>query len=147
MNKNKTKQNKKGFFFLVEFIVLLAVAMLVIFGLPKVTDNWISSKSHLDLKFIGFENLFALDHAGILSKYINSTDFSNSNFSALSIYINQAFLNYQYRIEYWNGTNCFWENGTIKECGLGTFLGTRVDYTVATLQKPIQIRLYIRGRF
>jgi len=141
---------KKGFFFWIEFILLLLVAILVILNLPSVKSSWLGQRHHQAIASSGYEGLKTLDSIGIFSKYIDEQNISNSNFSALSFYIKQNFPNFICNISYWDGNaSCYSENGTaISSCDIYPNLGSaKIRYVVARTSKPIIIWLYLKEVF
>jgi hypothetical protein len=141
--------NKKGLFFWIELILLVIVLTLVILSFPRSEDNFLANKDSLDLQKLGFTTLQSLDNAGILENYINITNFQQSNFTALSIYIRESLPGtISLNLEFFNGTRCFSEsNGTLlSSCGNVTRTKdtATAEYTYAKLANPITIRLYLR---
>ena len=140
--------NKKGLFFWIELILLVIVLTLVILGFPRSEDNFLASKDSLDLEKLGFTTLQSLDNAGILENYINITSFQQSNFTVLSFYIKAPLRDIiSPNIEYFNGTRCFSESGTLLgNCGNVTRTKdtATAEYTYAKIANPITIRLYLR---
>ncbi len=134
--------NKKGLFFWIELILLVIVLTLVMLSFPRSEDNFLANKDSLDLQKLGFTTLQSLDNAGILENYINITNFSQSNFTALSVYIKASLPNtISSSIEYFNGTGCF----SVSSCGNVTRTKDTAlaEYTYAKLANPITIRLYL----
>jgi hypothetical protein len=140
--------NKKGLFFWIELILLVVVLTLVILSFPRSEDNFLASKDSLDMEKLGFTTLQSLDNAGILENYINMTNFSQSNFTALSVYIKAPLPNtISSNIEYFNGSNCRSESGSVAlSCGniTRTKDTAMAEYTYAKIANPITIRLYLR---
>lgn len=142
-----TFMNKRGLFFWIELIILVIVLTLIILSFPRSQDNFLSNKDSLDLQKLGFTALQSLDNRGILENYTNATDFSGSNFTALSVYIRSSLPGtVAANLEYFNGTNCRNEAGQIiSNCGNFTKYKDTVmaDYTYAKLSNPITIQLYL----
>lgn len=134
--------NKKGLFFWIELILLVIVLTLVILSFPRSEDSFLANKDSLDLQKLGFTTLQSLDNAGILENYINSTDFTQSNFTALSVYIRSSLPStITANIEYFNGTGCT----SLSSCGNVTRSKDTAlaEYTYAKIANPITIRLYL----
>lgn len=140
--------NKKGLFYWIELILLIVVLIIIILSFPRSHDGFLANKDSLDMEKLGFTTLQSLDNAGILENFTNITNFTQSNFTALSIYIKAPLPNtISSNIEYFNGTNCFFENGTLlSSCGNVTRVKdtATADYTYAKLSSPITIKLYLR---
>lgn len=141
--------NKKGLFFWIELILLIIVLVIIAVSFPHSQNDFFASKGPVDMEKLGFTTLQSLDNAGILEEYTNSTNFEQSNFTALAGYIKASLPNtISLNIEYFNGTNCTSEYGTIlATCSNVTRTKDTavVDYAFAKLDNPITINLYLRG--
>ena len=144
--------NKKGYFYFMEIalVVFLVTSFFFILS-PHSEISYQKFQDSSNLKRTGFGILKSLDSEGIFSAYVNDT-MSNSNFTALRIYINAALPNTaNSQIEYAvNSTSCYSENGALGSCGLNLnvnttkqFEVTRADYTYSKISNPITIRLYL----
>lgn len=140
--------NKKGLFFWIELLLLIVVLTLIILGFPRSGDSFLANKDSLDLQNLGFTTLQSLDNAGLLENFTNTADFAQSNFTKLSVYIKSPLPSTILAdIEYFNGTNCSSEAGSIIAiCGniTRTKDTATAEYTYAKLANPITIRLYLR---
>jgi len=143
--------NKKGLFYWIELILLIVVLIAIILSLPQSRDGFLASKDYSDMQKLGFSTLQSLDNIGVLENYTNTTNFMGSNFTALSINIKSTLPNTIYaNIEYFNGTTCFSENGTLlSSCGnISRTKDTALaEYTYAKLSNTITIDLYLRRIF
>ena len=142
---------KKGFFFWIEMIFLIIVITIAVLSMPKSEDNFLKTKDTVDLEKIGFSALRNLDQARILENLTNTTNFTASNFTALSTYMRKSLPStIDTKLEYFNGTTCFSEAGLmVSSCGNFSIATdtTVVHYTFARTPNPVTIRLYLRRFF
>jgi hypothetical protein len=141
--------NKKGLFFWIELILLVVVITLIVLGFPRSQDGgFLASKDSLDMEKLGFTTLQSLDNAGIFETYINPGDFTQSNFTAILIYTREALPSaISSDLEYFNGTNCSSETGTLLAvCGNVTRTKdtSMAEYAYAKTNPTVTIRLYLR---
>lgn len=140
--------NRKGLFYWIELILLVIVLLAVVLSLPQSKDGFLASKDYSDMQKLGFSTLQSLDNLDILEDYTNTTNFTGSDFAALSSNIRSTLPNATYvNLEYFNGTNCFSESGTLlSSCGnISRTKDTALaEYTYAKLSNTITINLYLR---
>jgi uncharacterized membrane protein YeiB len=140
--------NRKGLFYWIELILLIIVLIMIVLSFPRSRDGFLANKDSLDMEKLGFSALQSLDNANIIEAYANTTNFTGSNFTALSVYIKSSLPStVAANIEYFNGTNCTSEFGVaLTSCGNVTRTkDTAVaEYTYAKLSNPVTIKLYLR---
>lgn len=128
--------------------MLVVVIALLVLSFPSSRDGFLASKDYNDMQKLGFSTLQSLDNLGVLETYTNATDFAGSNFTALSSNIRSALPNATYiNLEYFNGTKCFNESGTLlSSCGniSRTKDTAMAEYTYAKTNPIVTIRLYLR---
>jgi len=143
--------NKKGMFFWLEMLILVILLVVVFVSLPRSSDNFLNSKDIGDLENLGFNALRGLDNAKVLDTFTNDTNFTRSNFTALSVYIKNSLPGtVDVKLEYFNGTGCLAENGTfLARCGNFTRAGeiTRAEYTMARIVNATTAHLYLGRLF
>lgn len=141
--------NKKGLFFWIELILLIIVLIVIFLSFPHSQNGFFANKDFADMQKLGFSTLQSLDNIGILENYTNPANFANSNFPAIANSIRTTLPNTTTaNIEYFNGTKCFSESGTLLSvCGNVTRTKDTAlaEYTYAKLNNPITIRLYLRS--
>ena len=141
--------NKKGLFFWIELILLVIVITLIVLGFPRSQDGgFLASKDSLDMEKLGFTTLQSLDNAHIFETYINAANFTQSNFTAISVYTRAALPSaISSDLEYFNGTNCSSEMGVLLTvCGNVTRAKDTsiAEYTYAKTNPTVTLRLYLR---
>jgi hypothetical protein len=143
--------NRKGMYFWLEMLLLVIIMAIVFVSLPRSEDDFLNAKADEDLETFGFDTLRNLDNSGALDAFTNDTNFTRSNFTALSSYIRNSLpTTLDAKIEYFNGTNCFLENGTFApSCGNFTrnFETVRAEYAMARLINITTLHLYLGGIF
>ena len=143
--------NKRGMYFWIELIFLIIIITIVVLSLPKSQDGFLKAKDSFDLEKLGFGTLQNLDQSHILENFTSTTNFTASNFTAMSKYIEKSLPStISTEIEYFNGTACFSEGGAlVGSCGNFTIYSDTVvtNYVFARTYQPITIKLYLRRIF
>ncbi len=143
--------SKKGFFFYVEIMVVVLLAVLIWMGFPTSQQAYLDSASRDDLHDLGYTYLKALDVSGILPKYINQTNVTGTNFTKLDGYVaNGLPRSIIVKTEYiYNETLCYNATGSSGSCGLNITSPDTITtiYTFTNSSEPLSIKLYLKSAF
>jgi len=140
---------KKGFFYFVELMIIVILLAIIWSQFPTVQKTYIDLQERENLRQYGFSMMKVLDDTGVLSVYVNTTNFASTNFTALRAYAQTGFpKTTKIQLEYIvNSTTCFNQSGgmsLIGGCGLNETHrqnAASVFYTFSNSTRPITIRL------
>jgi hypothetical protein len=144
-------RNKNGFFYFIELMMILIVVSIILTHFPVVQKSNVNFQQHENLRQYGFGVMKALDDVGVLPKYINTTTFDSTNFTALRSFTQASFPEtIKIQLEYiLNSTNCYNQSGSMKpvgNCGLNESArqdAASVMYTFANSTQPVTLRLHM----
>ncbi len=147
--------NRKGFFYFVELMIILIVISVILTHFPVVQKSNTNFQQHENLRQYGFGVMDALDDVGILSRYINTTNFGFTNFTALRAFTQASFPEpIKIQLEYiLNSTTCYNQSGYMQllgNCGLNESArqdAASVLYTFANSSDQITIKINMVNLF
>ncbi len=141
--------NNKGFFYLIELIAIIILVSVIWYQFLVVQKSYIDFQERENLRQYGFGVMKVLDDTGVLSVYVNTTNFASTNFTALRSYSQASFpKTTKIQLEYIiNSTTCFNQSGgmfLIGGCGLNETYRQNtasIFYTFSNSTVPVTIRL------
>ena len=147
--------NKRGFFYFIELMIILIVVSIILTHFPIVQKSNTNFQQHENLRQYGFGVMRALDDVGILSTYINTTAIGSTNFTALRAFTQASFPEtIKIQLEYIvNSTTCYNQSGSMQlfgNCGLNESArqdAASVLYTFTNSSDQITIKLNMVNLF
>ena len=147
----KISDSKKGFFFYVEIMLVVILAIIIWTQFPISQQSYLDLSAQENLRFLGYTYLKAIDVSGILPKYIHPTNFAATNFTKLRFVVADSLPSdiIAYPEYIYNETLCYDSSGSAGVCGLNTTSAdtTSVLYTFTNAIEPITIKLYLKSAF
>ncbi len=142
---------KKGFFFYVEIMLVVILALIIWTQFPISQQTYLDLSAQENLRYLGYTYLKAVDVSGVLPKYINPTNFSATNFTKLKFIVVDSLPSdiIAYTEYIYNETLCYDGSGSAGACGLNTTSAdtTAILYTFTNSTEPITIKLYLKNAF
>lgn len=148
--------NKKGYFYLVEIMLVVLTIVIFILYMPESERKHTLYEEQENIKAIGYGALFALDEQGIMNQCLKE-NISESSFIKLKEHIETSIYPADIaKIEYYYSTldmnytdiNCLNSTGQTTICGdfprRRNEIIVSVIYTFSRNPDPITIKLYLR---
>ncbi len=147
--------SKKGFFYFVELMMILIVVSIILTHFPVVQKSSANFQQHENLRQYGFGVMKAMDDAGVLSSYINTTAFSSTNFTAIRAFVQASFPEtIKIQLDYiTSASQCYNQSGSvfsIGNCGLNESAkqeAASVMYTFVNSSDQVTIKLNMVNLF